>query len=108
VRRRGTLGAAMAGLPVGAVVGVAGALAVGGQALERDADLLPVAAPAGLVAAGLTAQQLCGRRVACLLGAVLGGVAPARASPPRLLGGAGLVVGGRLVGGGPARARGRR
>jgi len=121
VRRRGTLGAAVAGLPVvvpvvSAAVGVAGALAVGGQALQRGADLLPVAAAAELVAAGLGTEQLGGRRLTRLPpggrlgppGAVAGGVAPARAVLPGLLGGAGLVVGERLAGGWAGRARGGR
>jgi hypothetical protein len=108
-------GAALVAVPVGAVVGVAGAFAVGGQALECGAGLLPVAAAAGLVAAGLGAQQLGGRRVARLPsgrlgppGALAGGVAPARAVPPRFLGGAGLALGGLLAGGRAGRARGRR
>jgi hypothetical protein len=109
VRRRGTRGAAVA-VPVvpAVVVGVAGALAVGGQTLERGAGLLPVTAAAGLVPARLGAEQLGCRRVACLPGAVAGGVAPAGAVASWLGGRAGLALGGSLAGGSPARAGGWR
>jgi hypothetical protein len=109
VRHRGTRGAAVA-VPVvpAVVVGVAGALAVGGQAVERGADLLPVAAAAGLVPARLGAEQRSCRHVACLPGALAGGVAPAGAVASWPGGRAGLVLGGPLAGGSPARVGGWR
>jgi hypothetical protein len=109
VRRRDTRGAAVA-LPVvpAVVVGVAAALAVGGQPLERGAGLLPVTAAAGLVPARLGAEQRSCRHLACMPGALAGGVAPAGAVASWLGGRAGLALGASLAGDSPARAGGWR
>ena len=99
------------------VVGVAGPHAL--KPLQGGLDLLPVAPAARLAAAGFGAQQLPdpggaflpeGWSLGAPVGPLMGGVPPARPAPPGLLPVLGLLAGGGVLGGRPARpvGRGRR